>query len=146
MRASSRRRSVAKASGSAQPRKRGGLIQGTDLALDERQVLERIEDQVLTLVRAGMAGDGLRAAADHHPVDVAADQDLAMAIGYRDGIVVAPVAHQRERTHPSRTLGPGVIGSRRQGQKRRPVSGHPGGDRFRVAAELGALAFTTTHL
>ena len=49
-------------------------------------------------------------------------------------------------TTPSRALVAGVIGRRWQGQERRPVPGHPLGDRFLVAAELGALAFPAAGL
>ena len=40
---------------------RGGLIQGADLALEQRQVMQRVEDQILALVGARVAGDDLRA-------------------------------------------------------------------------------------
>src|SRR5215208_8303457 len=45
-------------------------------------------------------GDHRRAAADHYRLHITADQDLAVAIGDRHRIVIAPVAHQRQRTHP----------------------------------------------
>ena len=63
-----------------------------------------------------------------------------------DGIVVAPVAHQRERADPSRALVAGIVGCRRQGQKRRPIPGHPGDDRFLVTSQFGGLAFPAACL
>ncbi len=95
---------------------RGCLVEGADLALDERQVVQGIEDQVLTLIGSSVAGDDLGGAADHDPLDIAPDQHLAMAVGHRDGIVVAPVAHQRQRADPSRALVASIVSRGRQGQ------------------------------
>jgi hypothetical protein len=60
---------------------RGRLVERADLALDERQVVQGIEDQILTLVGSLVAGEGLGGAADHDPVDISSGQHLAMAIG-----------------------------------------------------------------
>ena len=38
---------------------RGGLVEGADLAFDERQVVQGIEDQILTLIGSPVAGDNL---------------------------------------------------------------------------------------
>ena len=51
------------------------------LALDQRQVVDRIEDHVLAFRTAGMACDDLATAADHDLVDVAPDPDVAVAAG-----------------------------------------------------------------
>ena len=45
--------------------KRRGLIQSIDLPLDQREVMQRIEDHVLAPVTARMTGNDLAAAADH---------------------------------------------------------------------------------
>ena len=42
-----------------------------------------IEDKVVLLVGAGMPGDDLGAAADHHLVHVAPDQHVPVSIGHR---------------------------------------------------------------
>ena len=44
-----------------------------------------------------MAGDDLPAATDHHPLDVTAHPDVAMAIGHRHRVVVGLVTDQRLR-------------------------------------------------
>jgi DNA repair protein RadC len=46
------------------------LVQGARLLLKQRQVMLRIEDELAATVDAGMAGDLVRAADDHHLVDV----------------------------------------------------------------------------
>ena len=76
---------------------RRGLVQRVDLLLDQRQVVQRIEHEVLPLVGAGMPGDDLRAAGDHHLVHVPAHEHLAVPKARRHRVVVAPVAHQRQR-------------------------------------------------
>ena len=60
-------------------RKRRRLVEGAGLVLDERQVMEWIEDELLALVGACVARDHLRTAADDHLVHVAADQHLAVS-------------------------------------------------------------------
>ena len=57
--------------------------------------MQRVEDEVLAFVGARMTGDHLGPAGDHHLVNVAADQDLAMAVGGRHRVVGAAIAHQR---------------------------------------------------
>ena len=79
------------------------LVQGVDLPLDQRKVVDRIEDHVLAVVAAWMARDDLAAAADHDRVDIAADPHLTVAISDRDRVVVGLVAHQRLRADPRRS-------------------------------------------
>src|SRR3546814_3247086 len=62
------------------------------------------------------------------------------------GIVVAPVAHQRERADPSRALVAGIVGGRRQWQEGRPVPDHAGGDGLLMAAQFGRLALAAAPL
>ena len=71
------------------------LIESADLLFEQRQVMQRVEDKVLALVRARMTGDCLGPAADHHLVDIAADHHLAVAVGGRYRVVGAAIAHQR---------------------------------------------------
>ena len=91
---------------------RGCLVECIDLLLDQRQVMQRVEHEVLPLIGARMAGDGLRAPGDDHLVHVAAHDHLAMPEARRHGVVVAPVAHQRQRRHARPGLLTGVIGRR----------------------------------
>ena len=71
---------MANSSGSFQSGQRGRLVERVDLLLDQRQVVQRIEHEVLALVGARMPGDDLRAAGDHHLVHVAAHEHLAVPI------------------------------------------------------------------
>ena len=71
------------------------LVESADLVFQQRQVMQRIKNKVLTLVGALMPGNHLGAAGDRHLVDVAADQDLTVAVGGRHRIVSAAIAHQR---------------------------------------------------
>ncbi len=73
---------------------RSRLVERADLALQQRQVMQRVEHEVFALVGADVPGDDVGAAGDHHRVDVAADQHLAMAVGGRHRVVGAAVAHQ----------------------------------------------------
>ena len=45
--------------------------------------MQRVENEVLALVGARMASDYLGPARDHHLLDIAADQHLAMTIGVK---------------------------------------------------------------
>ena len=119
IRASISRRRVANSGGRSHPGQRRRLVQRVDLLLDQRQVVHRIEDHVLAVVAPGMAGDDLAAAADHHLVDVAADPDVAVAVGDRHRVVVGLVAHQRLRADPPGGLVAGVEGRGRQVRHRR---------------------------
>jgi hypothetical protein len=71
------------------------LVESADFALKQSQVMQRVENEVLALVGAWMTGDHLSAAGDHHLVDVAADQNLAVPVGGRHRVVGAAIAHQR---------------------------------------------------
>lgn len=55
------------------------MIECGDLALQQLQIMPRIEDQIGFGVAALMAGDDLCAADDQNSVDEAFDQHLAMA-------------------------------------------------------------------
>jgi hypothetical protein len=68
-------------------------------------------------------------------MDIAADQYLAVAVGSRDRIVIAPVAHQRERADPAGLFRAGFIRSRRQRQQGRPVPHQPLADGLSMTAQ-----------
>ena len=59
-------------------------------------------------------GNDLSAATDHHPADVTAHPDVAMAIGHRHRVVVGLVTDQRLRADLSGSLGAGLQGRRRR--------------------------------
>src|SRR6266550_5531763 len=77
---------------------RGCLVESADLAFEQSQVMQRVEDEVLALVGARMTGDHLGPAADHHLVDVAADQNLAVPVGGWHRVVGAAIAQDRKST------------------------------------------------
>ena len=89
------------------------LVQRSDLALDERQVVQRVKDGVFALVGPAVAGDDLGAAPDHHLLDVGAHPHLVVSVGNRDGVVVGLEAHQRLRAHLTGGLMAGI--ERRRG-------------------------------
>jgi transposase len=88
------------------------LVERADLAFQQGQVMQRVEHEVLVRVGTRVPGDLLAGAGDHHFVDITADQDLAMSVCGRHRIVVAAIAHQRQRADPRRLLFAGLIGSR----------------------------------
>ena len=111
------------------------LVESADLLFEQRQVMQRVEDEVLALVGARMTRDHLGPAADHHLVDVAADQNLAVTIGGRHRIVGAAIAHQRQRADPARLLLAGIVGRRRQLMERRQIPHQPFANRLLVTAQ-----------
>ena len=66
---------------------RSGLVERADLPLQQRQIVQRVEDEVLALIGARMTRDLLGAAGDYHLVDIATDQHFAVAIGGRHRVV-----------------------------------------------------------
>jgi len=80
-----------------------------------------------------MARDLFRRAGDHHLVNVSADQHFSVAIGSRHRVVVAAVAHQRERADSRCSLLAGLIGSGGQRQEPSAVSHQPLADGLIVA-------------
>ena len=123
-----------------------GLVQGVDLAFDQREVMQGVEADVFPLVAAGMAGYDLAAAADHELAHIAADPDLLVAEGDRNGIVVGLVAHQGLR----RDLSAGLVARFERGGWKL-THGHqvplqPLADRLALAAQPVALAQAGTAL
>ena len=114
---------------------RGGLIEGTDLPLQQGQIVDRLEDQVLSFVRAWVPGDDLGGAADDHLVHVATDPDLLVTVGDGHRVVVAPIAHQGERIDPRALLVAGLERRRRQFHQLLPVASEPLADGLAMAAQ-----------
>jgi hypothetical protein len=124
---------------------RCGLVERIDLLLDQRQVVQRIEHEVFPLVGAGMPGDDLRPAGDHHLVHVAAHHHLAVAKACRHRVVVAPVAHQRQRGDGRGHLLAGIV---RWGQRllqSGQIALQPRADGLGVAAQAIAHALATAR-
>jgi hypothetical protein len=72
--------------------------------------MQRVEHKVFPLVGPHVPGDDVGTAGDHHRVDIAADQHLAMAVDGRHRIVIAAIAHQGQRADPARLLVVSVAG------------------------------------
>ena len=98
------------------------LIQRIGLLLQQRQIVQRIEDEVLVLVRARMPGDHVGAVTDDHLMHIPADQHLAMAEPRRHRIIGPAIAHQRQGTDPPGALVTGIIGRCGKRLKNSPVS------------------------
>ncbi len=73
------------------------LIEGHDPALDQRQVMQRVEHHVTAVIRAGMIGDHLSGATDNDADHEALDPDRAVAICDRHRVVVTAIPHHRCR-------------------------------------------------
>ena len=71
-----------------------GLVQGPGLPFQQRQVVDGVEDEIVLLIRAGMPGDDLSSAADHHPVHVALHQHVPVSVGHRHRVIIGAVPHQ----------------------------------------------------
>src|ERR1035437_3161529 len=76
-----------------------GLIQRIRLLLQQRQVVQRVEDHIFPLVAPPVPSNHLRSARDHYLVNVAFGQNFSVAPAHRHGIIVAAIPHQRQRTH-----------------------------------------------
>ena len=72
--------------------------------------MQRIEDEVLVLIRARMAGDHAGPVTDDHLMHIPTDQHLVMAEPGRHGITGPAIAHQRQGTDPPGALVTGIIG------------------------------------
>jgi hypothetical protein len=72
------------------------LVEGTDLLLQKGQVVHRIEHHVGLLIRPNVSCDHLGPASNDDLMHIAADLNLMMGEGDRDGIIVAAVADHRD--------------------------------------------------
>ena len=101
--------------------------------------MQRIEDHVGLLVGPPMPRDHLGPGADDDLADIAADLDLMMGVGNRHRVVIAPVAHHRDRGSAGADLLAGVIGRGRQHHQRIEIPQQPLADRLGMAAEHRVL-------
>ena len=97
------------------------LIQRVGLLLQQGQIVQRIEDEVLPVIGTRVPRYHLSAATDDHLMHIAANQHLAMAEPCGDRVVGSPVADQRQRADPSRTLVAGIKGGCGKGLKNRAI-------------------------
>jgi hypothetical protein len=93
-----------------------GVIQRPRLALENFQVMVRIEVMLVAAVQARMAGHDLVAGHDHDLVDVALDRHGAKGVTARHAIVVAVEAHGLILVHLRRLRDARVERVRRQRQ------------------------------
>ena len=125
---------------------RRGLIQGGDLLFQQRQIVDRIEDHIIPLVRTGGPGDDPAAATDNHLMDIATDPDLPVAVGDGHGIVIRPVAHQRQGADPRALPVAGIERRRRQNHQRFAIAPEALADSLTVAAHDLALPVAALFL
>ena len=76
---------------------RRSLIEGHDLALDQRQVVQRVEHHVAAVVGARVIGNHLGSAADDDALHEALDPDRAVTTGNLHRVIIAARAHHRCR-------------------------------------------------
>src|SRR5436305_14207166 len=65
------------------------LVESADLAFEQSQVMQRVEDKALAFIGARMTGDHRGSTGDHHLMDIAADYHFPVAIGGRYRVVGA---------------------------------------------------------
>ena len=70
------------------------LVQCSRLLLQEREVVDGVEDVVVPLVGAPVTSYHIGSATDHHPVHVSAHQHLPVSVGHGYRVVVGAVPHQ----------------------------------------------------
>ena len=102
------------------------LVQGARLLLQQRQIVQRVVDDVAADIGAPMAGDDLGAERDLDPVDIALHHNLLVGVRRRRRVVHQPVAHQGRGRDLARHMLASLEGNRRQiaqgleiGQQRR---------------------------
>lgn len=91
-------------------------------SVTKRKVVQRIVDHSLVFIIARMPCFHLACAGDGHLVDVATHQQLEMSMPRGHRVVVAAIAHQRQRTDSRRDLLAGFIRCRGQRQQRRTIT------------------------
>ena len=89
---------------------RRGLIKCVELLLQQRQVVDRVEDEFIAIPAPGMAGNDFAPTANHHVMDISPDPDILMGKGDRHRVVIGLVAHERLRRDAAGVLIAGVKG------------------------------------
>src|SRR5471030_264268 len=111
------------------------LVKRVDLLLDQGQVMQRIKHEVFPLVGARMTCDHLRAARDHHVMDITAHNYIAVAVGRRHRVVIEAVAHQRQRGDSRGHLLASIVRRRQRHLKGGKITLQPLADRPITAAQ-----------
>ena len=108
--------------------------------------MDRIEDHIIPLVRTGVPGDDPAAATDNHLMDIATDPDLPVAVGDGHGIVIRPVARQRQGADPRALPAAGIERRQRQNHQRFAIAPEALADSLTVAAHDLALPVAALFL
>ena len=103
---------------------RRGLIERVALVFQQRQIVQRIIDELRRAVAAHVRCDDLAVTGDVHPVHISLRQHLLMAMARGNGVVVVAIPNQRQRRDAGGDLMTGVVGRRRQRQERRYIAFH----------------------
>jgi hypothetical protein len=114
-------------------------FQWLTLLLEERQEVQRVEDHVGLLVGSLVPRDHLGPGADDDLADIPADLHLVVGVGDRHRVVIATVAHHRDRCGAGAELLAGVVGRRRQRHQRVEIPQHPLADRLGMPPEYRVL-------
>ena len=83
---------------------------------------------------------------DNHLMDIATDPDLPVAVGDGHGIVIRPVAHQRQGADPRALPVAGIERRRRQNHQRFAIAPEALADSLTVAAHDLALPVAALFL
>ena len=108
------------------------LVERVRLALNQRQIVQRIGDEHAGPVAARMPGDLLAPAQDHDLLDEALRHHVLEAIGRRHRVVVRPIADQRRRRDPPATLLARLQRHSRQGAQGFKIGHEPFANRLRM--------------
>ena len=97
--------------------------------------MQRIEHEVLALIRAGMTRNHLGAAGNDNLMDIAFDQNLSVPEGRRHQVVVAAIANQRQRVDTAWPFLAGVVWSWQRLLERSKIPFQPLTDRAVMATQ-----------
>ena len=112
------------------------LVERVGLLLQQRQVVQRVEDHVFAFIAPRMARDHFAFRADHHFMHEPFHQHFAVSPLHRHRVVVGAIAHQRHRSDPRGSLVAGFVPGRGQGQQPLPIFLETLCDRLLVSPQL----------
>ncbi len=120
------------------------LIQGAGLLFEQRQIMTRLENEVVAGVAARMTGDLDAVAENDDLVDEALHQHVAKPVARRDRIVVRAIANERQGRDLRRAFVAGLERRRGKLPQGRSVGDKPLADRLFMPAGAFVLAGETT--